>query len=260
MGCNCVKSKCLKKYCECFQGALYCGEKCKCLECENFEGSTLLQERKLKIRDNRKMSKPFSSKTEELGTTTTLKLDLENEAQTLTLNPLSQRPQTITSVQAPPILQHQVQQHQYHAQHLPQYQAEHFQAQNQPQFQSLPTVPTPGLALNMPFEATVVAAPETSAPTQTPPVSKRKQFEGQHILSGLPVQLPLIYYRLYTFITTLNFTCFLQETRPLMIGIFQFLSDGDLHSSSLVCKLWLTTAFDPALWEYDNDAHSPTVP
>ena len=35
-GCNCRKSKCLKKYCECFQKKIQCsGATCRCLDCEN---------------------------------------------------------------------------------------------------------------------------------------------------------------------------------------------------------------------------------
>ena len=38
-GCNCKKSQCLKKYCECFEGSVFCGGNCKCKSCENFSGS-----------------------------------------------------------------------------------------------------------------------------------------------------------------------------------------------------------------------------
>lgn len=37
-GCNCKKSKCLKKYCECFQAGIICNQYCKCSGCKNFEG------------------------------------------------------------------------------------------------------------------------------------------------------------------------------------------------------------------------------
>lgn len=53
MGCRCKRSACLKKYCECFEAGVVCGEKCKCQNCQNFIGSQALIDRRRKIKDHR---------------------------------------------------------------------------------------------------------------------------------------------------------------------------------------------------------------
>ncbi|XP_017255329.1 protein tesmin/TSO1-like CXC 6 isoform X1 [Daucus carota subsp. sativus] len=37
-GCNCKRSRCLKRYCNCFRTNSLCSEKCRCMDCNNFEG------------------------------------------------------------------------------------------------------------------------------------------------------------------------------------------------------------------------------
>ena len=40
-GCNCRRTNCLKKYCECYQQSIYCCGNCKCVDCKNYPGASL---------------------------------------------------------------------------------------------------------------------------------------------------------------------------------------------------------------------------
>ena len=52
-GCNCKKSSCLKKYCECFQASVYCSViVCKCRDCKNIEGNEEREALTAKMRKN----------------------------------------------------------------------------------------------------------------------------------------------------------------------------------------------------------------
>lgn len=42
-GCNCKKSGCLKKYCECYAAGVKCSELCKCETCKNMDHNTIIK-------------------------------------------------------------------------------------------------------------------------------------------------------------------------------------------------------------------------
>jgi len=73
-GCNCKKSKCLKKYCECFFTNKYCNPMlCRCTSCCNFEGSEKLKEAIQKKHENERKEMELIERRETRNQHTTIK-------------------------------------------------------------------------------------------------------------------------------------------------------------------------------------------
>ena len=48
--CNCIRSNCLKKYCDCFRRGKICGPQCNCRHCQNTETGEEVKKSKKRVK------------------------------------------------------------------------------------------------------------------------------------------------------------------------------------------------------------------
>eukprot|EP00884_Botryococcus_braunii_P021863 jgi/Botrbrau1/8360/Bobra.0046s0021.1 len=107
-GCNCKKSNCLKKYCECFQAGIFCATTCKCQECKNYEGSDA---REVVLRVGASVAAAAMKRAESSGLTAQDMLDARQIANTggtgvtvSTGTPSPHQPEKRRRLNAPPVV------------------------------------------------------------------------------------------------------------------------------------------------------------
>jgi len=52
--CNCTKSKCMKKYCECYKMNIPCGTLCRCIDCQNKNNQNIYSNMNMNVNNNEK--------------------------------------------------------------------------------------------------------------------------------------------------------------------------------------------------------------